>query len=386
MEQIANVQPTPRRAERNNAAQTAAALLADPFLLIFQQLMETSGGSLEEEHSQNTPGDEQNPQAPAMMQLANGLFLNGAPAPVVVDATQEVAATQLAPVTAQSQTGPTPLQAASIPLQSASIPLQAAPIPLAAAPTTPHATQTQPAAAEPAPIPILQAEYHTQNGEAQTGEQREKGYEAPSQFQFQHDIAEAKRQMAATRPSLRGQPEDDTTAGGPMPQSAPAPTPSAGVAQKSEQIAAEPRLLEQLKTGLKEHLNLGENEFTMKLKPEALGEITVKLTEKAGKTTLTIVTASAQTAKLINADLSALREAVRPMQVEVREAIPQQSESPQAQMHQFDMSGQQHLFQQQQQQQQHSGSHHSPVPLFAQEGEDIFPEEHPDTTLLDTYI
>ena len=106
-----------------------------------------------------------------------------------------------------------------------------------------------------------------------------------------------------------------------------------------------PSLLEQLTDGLQEELSAGKSQFTMKLKPEALGEITVKLTEKAGKMVLDITTASTQTAKLLNAELSALRETMKPMQVEVHEAVSQSGQSGQTQM-QFNMSSQQFANQQ----------------------------------------
>ncbi|MEG2103965.1 MAG: flagellar hook-length control protein FliK [Oscillospiraceae bacterium] len=104
---------------------------------------------------------------------------------------------------------------------------------------------------------------------------------------------------------------------------------------------AEPKLLDQLSTGIKQSLALGKNEFVLKLKPEALGEITVKLVEEAGKTTLSITTASAHTAKLLNGELAALREAVAPMHVEVNEVVTRTGETPNGEMQQFDMSGQQ---------------------------------------------
>lgn len=84
---------------------------------------------------------------------------------------------------------------------------------------------------------------------------------------------------------------------------------------------------EQLKEELKTQLAKGVKEFTMKLKPQSLGEITVKLTEVQGKLSLSILTASSQTAKLINNDLVVLREALTPMQVEVREAVEKTSGS-----------------------------------------------------------
>ena len=97
---------------------------------------------------------------------------------------------------------------------------------------------------------------------------------------------------------------------------------------------------DQISTGIKENLSLGKSEFTVKLNPESLGEITVKLVEEAGKTTLTITTASAQTARLINSDMEALKAAVAPMNVQVNEAVTQSEASQGGAMQQFDMAGQ----------------------------------------------
>jgi len=109
---------------------------------------------------------------------------------------------------------------------------------------------------------------------------------------------------------------------------------------------SEAPILDQLKDGIKQNISLGKSEFTIKLKPESLGEITVKLIEEAGKTTISITTANAQTAKLINSDLNALKDAVASMNVEVKNAVVQTNETANSSMHQFDMSGQQFAGQQ----------------------------------------
>lgn len=106
------------------------------------------------------------------------------------------------------------------------------------------------------------------------------------------------------------------------------------------------KVLDQITDGIKQNITLGKSEFVIKLKPETLGEITVKLVEEAGKTTLTITTAKALTAKLINNDLAALREAVAPMKVEVHEAVVSTNETANGSMQQFNMSGQQFAGQQ----------------------------------------
>lgn len=109
-------------------------------------------------------------------------------------------------------------------------------------------------------------------------------------------------------------------------------------------------LTQQLTEGLKSNLSLGKSEFTMSLKPESLGEITVKLTEEAGRSVLTITTASAATAKLLNSDLDALKAAMAPLNVRVNEAVTQTAAPQQSGSQLFDMAGQQFAGQQQQQQ------------------------------------
>lgn len=110
--------------------------------------------------------------------------------------------------------------------------------------------------------------------------------------------------------------------------------------QKQETGTAE-SVSRQVTQQIQQNLTRGNSEFTMRLKPEELGEITVRLVEKAGKMTLQISAASAQTVKLLNEDLAALREAVRPMQVEVREAVVEtQSQDGAHLMQSFDLGGQ----------------------------------------------
>lgn len=113
--------------------------------------------------------------------------------------------------------------------------------------------------------------------------------------------------------------------------------------------AANPKPAEQVKDGIEENLALGKKEFVMKLKPESLGEITVRMIEKDGKTVLDIVTESASTAKKINDDISMLREAVKPMQVEVHEATHRTEAASQSELsQQFNMFSQQQQFENQQ--------------------------------------
>ncbi len=115
------------------------------------------------------------------------------------------------------------------------------------------------------------------------------------------------------------------------------------------------------------HLEKGEREFTMKLNPESLGEITVKLLQKDGKITLSIAAASETTVKLLNGEMEALRMAVRPMQVEVRQAVVQtQDADGQNMQQQMDMSSGQffdHSQQAQHQAQQFANGRANAVPF-----------------------
>ena len=115
------------------------------------------------------------------------------------------------------------------------------------------------------------------------------------------------------------------------------------------------------------HLEKGEREFTMKLNPESLGEITVKLLQKDGKMTLSIAAASETTVKLLNGEMEGLRMAVRPMQVEVRQAVVQtQDADGQNMQQQMDMSSGQffdHSQQAQHQAQQFANGRANAVPF-----------------------
>lgn len=127
------------------------------------------------------------------------------------------------------------------------------------------------------------------------------------------------------------------------------------VAQETEQ---EEPIAKQVTQQMQLNLEKGNTEFTIRLRPENLGEITVKLVQKDGAMTLLLAADSENTKKLLNTNLEALREAVRPMQVEVREAVVQTQQADGENMSQhMDMSNGQFFNQQQAQQMQYQESH-----------------------------
>lgn len=86
-------------------------------------------------------------------------------------------------------------------------------------------------------------------------------------------------------------------------------------------------LVDQVRTGIMTSLADAKSEFVMQLKPEGLGELTVKLTEMAGKMTLTLTAANAQTQRLLESQLPSLREVMKPYEVEVEHVVNAKDDS-----------------------------------------------------------
>jgi len=78
-------------------------------------------------------------------------------------------------------------------------------------------------------------------------------------------------------------------------------------------------IADQLKSGIAENISQGKNEFVVKLKPEGIGEVVVKLSENEEKISLSIFTSSEQTAKLITNEVLSLQNALRPLHAEVEQ-------------------------------------------------------------------
>ncbi|SDN20272.1 flagellar hook-length control protein FliK [Acetanaerobacterium elongatum] len=74
---------------------------------------------------------------------------------------------------------------------------------------------------------------------------------------------------------------------------------------------------EQVATGILNAYSNGKMEFTMKLKPESLGELTVKMVMNDGKLTMNIVTGNQQTAKLIESQIPELRASLKDSNVQM---------------------------------------------------------------------
>ena len=138
------------------------------------------------------------------------------------------------------------------------------------------------------------------------------------QEQFSQAVREARNKL-----SDKGNKTESNPAEIILGQSAVRAATAGGFMAAEPKPAESPGIPDQIFLGLSQNLKAGKGEFVIKLIPENLGEITVKLLAKEGRTTLRIITASAETARLINNDLAALQNALKPIRVEVQQAVPE---------------------------------------------------------------
>lgn len=78
-------------------------------------------------------------------------------------------------------------------------------------------------------------------------------------------------------------------------------------------------VMQQVKTGLEEGMAKGMNHFTIRLKPEGLGEIVVRMVTEGGKISMRIGVSNEETQRLINSELLQLKEALQPLNAQVQE-------------------------------------------------------------------
>lgn len=78
-------------------------------------------------------------------------------------------------------------------------------------------------------------------------------------------------------------------------------------------------LPDQLRAGIEQGLEKNLNQFTIRLKPEGLGEILVHLTSTGGKVSLSIGVSNLDTQKLLSSEMMHLKETLQPLNAEVQE-------------------------------------------------------------------
>ncbi|MDD3429679.1 MAG: flagellar hook-length control protein FliK [Oscillospiraceae bacterium] len=86
-------------------------------------------------------------------------------------------------------------------------------------------------------------------------------------------------------------------------------------------------ILEQLQTGVTQNVAQGKDNFVVTLKPQGLGEITVKMLQENGKITMSIMASNTNVQRMLNDQLPNLREVMKPYQVEVQQVTAGNSTS-----------------------------------------------------------
>ncbi|WP_394925103.1 flagellar hook-length control protein FliK [uncultured Robinsoniella sp.] len=144
-------------------------------------------------------------------------------------------------------------------------------------------------------------------------------------------------------------------------------------------------LLNQVKSGIEQGIQKELQHFTIKLKPEGLGEIIVNMVSSGGKISMSIGVTNAEAQKLLSSELANLKEALQPYNAQVQEIYHNDTGS-------MAFTNYQQSFYQQQNQM--SGRSHY-VRQDGSEEEDIYevgsdmgltPTYSGDTEMLNTYI
>lgn len=144
-------------------------------------------------------------------------------------------------------------------------------------------------------------------------------------------------------------------------------------------------LLNQVKSGIERGIQKELQHFTIKLKPEGLGEIIVNMVSTGGKISMSIGVTNAETQKLLSSELANLKEALQPFNAQVEEIYHNGTGG-------MEFTNYQQSFYQQQNQM--SGRNHF-VRQDGTEDEDIYeavseiglqPVYAGDTEMLNTYI
>lgn len=131
---------------------------------------------------------------------------------------------------------------------------------------------------------------------------------------------------------------------------------TADVEKLPEAPVSAANIAEQVKEGVIREIGSGKDEFVIKLKPEGLGEITVRLMQTGDKIALSISAANSHVARLLSSELEQLRESLRPYNTVVSEVVDQQAYASNQEFTGFNGSQYQQQYQQQYQN-QGSGQH-----------------------------
>lgn len=182
------------------------------------------------------------------------------------------------------------------------------------------------------PQPVLEkaaaAGTQTENSEGQTGNSTKEGNEFTKWFSLDHAVRgesvrksgeSGEKQETVSLEELQKKAEQQSflpferMVGAKLSGGAAAPVMS------NRGVTDATPLTNQLKTGIEEGLSKQLNQFTIRLKPEGLGEILVHMTSSGGKVALSIGVSNLDTQKLLSSEMMHLKESLQPLNAEVQE-------------------------------------------------------------------
>lgn len=84
-------------------------------------------------------------------------------------------------------------------------------------------------------------------------------------------------------------------------------------------------ILGQLQNGMGENIKKGMTQFTIRLKPEGLGELVVRMTDVGGRMTMSIGASQLETQRILNSELADLRHQMQSLNIQVDEIYHSES-------------------------------------------------------------
>lgn len=133
----------------------------------------------------------------------------------------------------------------------------------------------------------------------------------------------------------------------------------------------------QLTQNIQKAISAGQEELTVKLNPEELGEVTIKLTKSTEGMQLSLIAKNPETQALLAEQLDLIKASMKPLNVEVGEVLSQQ---------QYEMLNQQNQQRQQQQQSLQGAAYYKDEPLAAGEAAEAITQTAAPQSALNTLI
>jgi flagellar hook-length control protein FliK len=176
--------------------------------------------------------------------------------------------------------------------------------------------------AQPAPDGNMQVESARQN----LSPQNETGGDTDAHRQFYHSVQEAKKLIQSEKTQAKENPAEPVDIQklqrlADEGKFQPILTAKSAVSQGADLDS----IISQLKPEFDGMSTKGKNEFVVKLKPEGLGDITVKMVETQGRIGLHITATDPQVAKLLAQGAGQLRETLRPYHADIQEILHEQT-------------------------------------------------------------